>query len=205
MAWRRQARQDRSGGGEVGTIRRHRLLHMAVRHRSVMVGGVILLRLLCRVNAALVTRGIAAGPGCRPCRHAPRSWRDRCVNATPQHTPSVTPLAAPLVCLTDSSWSRLDTVDRLPPWHHRRVETATRFATLNVPERDRSDVLPYFLPRARASTTASSPATAALPDPQFDDDRTVVGDLIPQHAPSAGLAGAGATPAMRRSAARLAQ
>ena len=116
MAWRRQARQDRSGGGEVGTIRRHRLLHMAVRHRSIMVGGVILLGLLCPVNADLVSRVLAAGRGCRPRLHAPLPCRDRGVNATPRYAPCVKRIAAPS-CLPDSRWSPLDAVGCILSWH----------------------------------------------------------------------------------------
>jgi hypothetical protein len=55
----------------------------------------------------------------------------------------------------------------------------TRFETLNVPEHDRSDVFPGFLPRARSSSATSSPAPISLPDPQLDEHRTMVGELIP--------------------------
>src|SRR5262245_25616291 len=50
---------------------------------------------------------------------------------------------------------------------------------VNVPEHDRSDVLHGFLSKARVSSTASLPATPALPDPQLNEHRTVVGELIP--------------------------
>jgi hypothetical protein len=50
---------------------------------------------------------------------------------------------------------------------------------LNTPEHDQSDVRPCFLARASASSTASSPVTASLLDPQLDEHRAVVGELIP--------------------------
>jgi hypothetical protein len=58
------------------------------------------------------------------------------------------------------------------------LRALTKFGTLSVPEYDWSNVIPGFLSRARASSIASSPATAALPDPQLDEHRIVVGNLI---------------------------
>jgi hypothetical protein len=51
----------------------------------------------------------------------------------------------------------------------------------------RSDVLPPFLWRVNASSTASPPATAALPDPQLDEHQTVGEELTPDGC--VGLAG----------------
>jgi hypothetical protein len=45
-----------------------------------------------------------------------------CAHTAAQHPISVPPLAA-LPSLAESSWSLLDTVDRIPPWHQGRVDT----------------------------------------------------------------------------------
>jgi hypothetical protein len=56
---------------------------------------------------------------------------------------------------------------------------ADEVARLNIPEYDRSDVLPCFLSWASASSIAASHAISSLPNPQLDKYRTVVGELIP--------------------------
>jgi len=55
----------------------------------------------------------------------------------------------------------------------------TRFATWNVPAHGRSAVLPGVLSRAQVLSTASTPAPASLPNPQFNEHRTVVEELSP--------------------------
>jgi hypothetical protein len=50
---------------------------------------------------------------------------------------------------------------------------------VNVPENGRSDVLPGLSSRARSSSAASSPTTPSLPNPQLNQHRTVVRELIP--------------------------
>src|SRR5262245_49948655 len=77
--------------------------------------GVIVAVPLNPVNDDLVTRLLAARQGCHTYRHASLSWSDRCVNAPPRYTPCPKPIAAALVCLTDSSGSQLDTVDLTSP------------------------------------------------------------------------------------------
>jgi hypothetical protein len=72
------------------------------------IGGIVT-RPVDPVNADLVTQVIAAGRGCRTCRHAPLFCRDPCEHTAAQLTLSVKLLAAP-PCLADSRGSPLDKV-----------------------------------------------------------------------------------------------
>jgi hypothetical protein len=54
-----------------------------------------------------------------------------------------------------------------------------RYGTLHVPKHGRSDVLPYFLRRAREVSTPSSPTEPVLPHLQLDDHRAVIREFFP--------------------------
>jgi hypothetical protein len=90
-------------------------------------------------------------------------------------------LPRPLCAHTAAQQPRCAASRRTPALPNRRgvLIWLTRFARLNIPEHDRSDVLPCFLSWASASSIAASHAISSLPNPQLDKYRTVVGELIP--------------------------